>query len=281
MNATSRRSISYPDPARTDAPDIPLHIRDLADILDLDTPFYTGTDAGKPAAAGIVHGAWYWATDTSKLYFNTGSWTQIPLNGSPAFTGTPTAPNPAVTDVSQQLATTQFVRSIVPPAIMLPYAGSAAPSGWLLCDGAAVSRSTYAALYAVIGVTYGAGDGSTTFNLPNLKRRVPVGKDSASPFSTLGGAGGEESHTLDITEIPDHNHEMTQNSGNDVRYRTLQQGTGTSVTLISDVGGASGAANGTWADVFTDGAGGDPTTHATDPHNNIQPFLVSNYIIKA
>ena len=74
----------------------------------------------------------------------------------------------------------------VPPAgVIMAFAGSTAPSGYLICDGSAVSRSTYANLYAVIGTTYGAGNGSTTFNLPDLTGRVPVGKN-AGTFATLG-----------------------------------------------------------------------------------------------
>lgn len=69
--------------------------------------------------------------------------------------------------------------SVVPTGAIMPYAGPAAPTDWLLCDGAAVSRTTYADLYAILGNLYGAGDGSTTFNLPNLKSRVAIGVDAS------------------------------------------------------------------------------------------------------
>ena len=63
----------------------------------------------------------------------------------------------------------------------------------MICDGRAVSRSDYSELFAVIGTTYGSGDGSTTFNLPNLKGRVPVGKDSSqTEFDTIGETGGSK-----------------------------------------------------------------------------------------
>lgn len=71
------------------------------------------------------------------------------------------------------------------------------PSGWLIADGAAVSRSTYAALFTVIGTTYGIGDGATTFNVPNLVGRYPFGKDTAGTGSTLGGTFGTKDHTHD------------------------------------------------------------------------------------
>lgn len=83
------------------------------------------------------------------------------------------------------------------------FAGNTAPQGFLLCDGSAVSRDTYATLYAVIGDTYGAGDGATTFNLPDLSGRVVLGTSSTY---TLASTGGEESHALTSTEIPSHTH---------------------------------------------------------------------------
>jgi microcystin-dependent protein len=91
------------------------------------------------------------------------------------------------------------------------YAGAVAPSGWLLCDGTAISRTTYAALFAVIGTAYGNGDGVNTFNLPNLKGRIPVGFDAAqTEFAALGQTGGEKAHSLSIAEMPSHTH--VQNS---------------------------------------------------------------------
>lgn len=97
-----------------------------------------------------------------------------------------------------------------PPGMVQAYAGSSAPTGWLLCAGSAVSRTTYAALFAVIGTTYGAGDGSTTFNLPDLRGRVPVGVDGGAGRVTsnnaLGQSSGEQSHTLSAAEMPAHTH---------------------------------------------------------------------------
>jgi len=83
----------------------------------------------------------------------------------------------------------------MPAGMVTTWAGTSAPAGWLMADGSAVSRSTYADLFGVIGTTYGAGDGSTTFNVPNLKGNVPVGRDSAqTEFSALGQVGGSKSH---------------------------------------------------------------------------------------
>lgn len=94
-----------------------------------------------------------------------------------------------------------------------------APTGWLLCDGTAISRTTYSALFDVLGVTYGVGDGSTTFNIPNMVNRVPVGKASTGTFATLGSTGGVESVTLTVAQLAAHGHSVdahnhTQNAHN-------------------------------------------------------------------
>ena len=87
------------------------------------------------------------------------------------------------------------------------YAGSVPPVGFLECDGSAVSRTTYSDLFGILGTAYGAGDGSTTFNIPDLSGRVVVG---SSVSYAIGSAGGEESHTLLTSEIPVHLHEVPQ-----------------------------------------------------------------------
>ena len=149
-------------------------------------------------------------------------------SASPSFTGVPLAPTASAGTNTTQLATTAFVGAAVsvgmPTGAIIPFAGSTAPTGWLLCDGGSTGllRTTYAALFAVIGTTYGSGDGSTTFNVPDLRGRVVAGKDnmggvaanritsaiSGVTGTTLGAVGGSQSLTS-------HNH--TQNSHNHVQ----------------------------------------------------------------
>lgn len=123
---------------------------------------------------------------------------------SPAFSGTPTAPTASVGTNTTQIATTAFVQGAVstvagttPAGVVMYFTGNTAPTGWLEANGAAVSRTTYAALFAVIGTTYGAGDGSTTFNLPDLRgefirsldkgRGVDTGRLLGSAQAAVGG----------------------------------------------------------------------------------------------
>jgi microcystin-dependent protein len=87
-----------------------------------------------------------------------------------------------------------------------------APTGWLLCDGSAVSRSTYSALFAIIGTTYGAGNGSTTFGIPNLLGKFPVGKDASAEFDVLGETGGGKTNALGVSNLPAHTHTASSSS---------------------------------------------------------------------
>ncbi|MBE5820449.1 MAG: hypothetical protein E7310_06545 [Clostridiales bacterium] len=104
----------------------------------------------------------------------------------------------------------EILGSGLPVGSVFQFASDNVPNKFLLCNGQAVSRTTYSQLFAVIGTTYGAGDGSSTFNVPNLKTRVPVGKDSSNTsFSSLGKTGGSATHTLSTNEMPSHTHTFT------------------------------------------------------------------------
>lgn len=164
--------------------------------------------------------------------------------------------------------TTQTYKELVlkPSGDTLPIGGIIAfdsdtiPKGWLLCDGRAVSRTEYAELFKAIGTKHGSGDGSTTFNLPNLKGRTLVGKNSSdTDFSELGKIGGEKTHTLTTSEIPSHSHHITSVGIGSGNY-------GYNISSLSI---------GSEQKEYTDNTGGG------QPHNNLQPYLVTNFIIKA
>jgi microcystin-dependent protein len=160
--------------------------------------------------------------------------------------------------------------SSVPVGTVSPYAGSSAPSGWLLCYGQAISRTTYASLYAIVGTTYGTGDGSTTFNVPDLRGRAAFGKDNMGGSAAnritnagsgitgtgLGNSGGSQSTTLAIANIPAHTHSYTAPTGND---GTNASSGGTSATTAG-----------------TTGSTGSGTAFGT-----MNPTLILNYIIYA
>ena len=158
----------------------------------------------------------------------------------------------------------------LPIATMTEYPSDTIPQNWLLCNGQAVSRTDYAELFAVIGTLYGAGDGSTTFNLPDMRGRVVVGKDSSqAEFDSLNEAGGEKAHTMTVVEIPSHYHE--ENS------RLWRDYDGASFITTASSGGV-------WMNHEQYGGGPSVNTESTGggaAHNNLQPYRVVNYIIKA
>lgn len=201
---------------------------------------------------------------------------------------------------------------IMPTGAMLEYGGAAAPSGWLLCNGSAVSRTTYAALFAVLGTAYGAGDGSTTFNVPNKVDRVGVGAGSSYARGANGGAAtattsaaGSHNHTgstggtaITAAQMPSHTHTGTTDAVGDHTHGLTQilQGQTDGSTgfqgggYFANIGYAGGTnAAGAHSHTFTTNSTGGDQAHshsiATDGlHNHsvstIQPYLASNYIIK-
>lgn len=133
-----------------------------------------------------------------------------------AFTAIPVLPATDPT-TANQAARKSYVDAILPTGMIVDYAGSAAPSGWLLCDGSAYNRTTYAALFAVIGTTYGAGDGSTTFNVPDFRGRVAVGAGTGSGLTarTRGQSFGSETATA---ELISHQHTIDHDHGYAATY---------------------------------------------------------------
>ncbi len=166
--------------------------------------------------------------------------------------------NTPASSPSQWDACIDLVSGGIVTGTITAYAGTTAPTGYLLCDGSAINRVTYANLFTVCSTTYGIGDGATTFNIPDLRGNVPVGRKAAdASFGTLGGTVGEKTHTLITSEIPSHTHTYNADNG----------GGATTASLLGRSGAPLGAGN-------TSSVGGDGA------HNNIQPSLVINFIIK-
>jgi microcystin-dependent protein len=171
--------------------------------------------------------------------------------------------------------------------LIVPWSDTSVPSGFLDCDGAAVSRTTYSALFAVIGTTYGSGNGSTTFNVPDLQDNVAVGR---SPTKTLASTGGANTvagsgsltptvgnHTLTTPEIASHNHAAPQLRAHNTWGRTglAAQKTGSVQNAPSN--------NPTFANTGGGGAHNHPAGNiavTNDANSVLQPYLTVKYIIK-
>lgn len=194
----------------------------------------------------------------------------------------------------------------VPIGTMADFAGSTAPSQWYLCYGQAISRTTYSALFAIIGTTYGAGDGSTTFNLPDCRGIVIAGLDNmggtaANRLNTtwyiggtptsLGSIGGVQFETLTASQIPGISFSGSgSGSGAVTGFNNLPNGTTawsqsannsvTGNTIAICFSGSVGNVNSLTASV-TVGVSGSSTNTGGAPHTSVQPTIVMNKIIYA
>lgn len=174
--------------------------------------------------------------------------------------------------------------TVLPPGLMFDYAATAAPAGWLLCDGSAVSRTTYAALFAVIGTTFGSGNGTTTFNVPDARGRTTVGVDnmggvaanritnavSGITGTTLGAAGGDQRLQVHSHGVNDPGHAHTGGDG----APFMTNAGGAIVVALGpgfDMGIANTATAGTGVSLQNAGAGAA---------QNVQPTLMVTKIIK-
>lgn len=180
------------------------------------------------------------------------------------------------------------------PGAVFPFPSQNIPNGWLLCNGQAVSRQTYSTLFGVLGVTYGAGDNRTTFNLPDLRGRSVVGMETMGGVSSsgrlsnsrpgnvdgsvLGGVGGSETHTLSPQESGlnphDHSHgvSVSWGGGNENGNRCIGGDGGTSGRFDSGV-----AFTLTWNYSFTNDAA---SNSSATPHPNLPPLVFLNWVIK-
>lgn len=184
-------------------------------------------------------------------------------------------------DIAQSTAD---LSNVLPAGIVSPYAGSVAPTGYLLCDGSAINRTDYSRLFSAIGTAYGVGNGSTTFNLPDLRGRVIAALDNMggtdagrlSLANTLGTTAGTQTHTLTTSEIPSHTHPIT-----DPGHAHAQNGT--AAANFAGSGGLQGTQTTTPMVIQSNTTGitvnGQSGTTG-QAHNIMQPTILMNYIIK-
>jgi microcystin-dependent protein len=237
--------------------DIPLVFRQLQFALsDLWEPEHTTIAGNYAASAGNITGFQHKEGSAIAYYEDSA-----PTNQPDGATSLTTSDAGRVwfdsDDANRQYVWTGSAWSAVglPVGVIQMWAGvyTAPPTGWLICRGGAVSRSVYSDLFALIGTTYGSGNGSTTFTLPNFQGRVPIGM--ASTYA-LGAIGGYTTHTLTTNEMPAHTHTYTRPDNG------LSSLTGNTALRDRSPGAATGSTGGGAA------------------HNNMQPYLSINYIIK-
>jgi microcystin-dependent protein len=193
-------------------------------------------------------------------------------------------PTQAQQITSLMLQTIQF--DYEPPVEIMPdvgdikmQGGTTIAEGWLLCDGAAVSRTTYADLFAEIGIEFGAGNGTTTFNLPDFTERSPMGLGGATPIE-LGTEDGALAVALTVSQLPSHDHDYA-----DPGHTHVLQSPFTSIIGARPTGGAAAAAGSTisgGAQLTTNTTG--ITFHAQGSnaqHSNLHPILGVNFMIFA
>jgi microcystin-dependent protein len=270
---------------------------DKSDVGHLhDDRYYTESETDNAISLAVSN-----LVDSSPALLDTLNELSAALNDDPNFS----------TTVANALA------ALVPSGTVSQTARATAPTGYLLCDGSAISRSTYSSLFDAIGTAYGTGDGSTTFNIPNLKGRIPVGFDSSqTEFDTLGETGGAKTHTLTSAEMPSHthvqdSHNHTQNSHNHTQnsHNHTQNAHNHGLNSLAGNVGSSGTGHGRAAGTVEFGLN-NATSNATatnqattatnqattatnnattatnqntgggGAHNNLQPYVVLNYIIK-
>lgn len=231
-------------------------------VIDSNTgaiSIITGSEAASPSAPAITAG-------------------KLPIAQILLATSTTTITNSLITD--ERTHTVGSLSVVIPSGVMMAYGGTSAPTDWLLCYGQAISRTTYANLFSALGTAYGVGNGSTTFNVPDLRGRVPLGKDdmggasadrvTASEADNLGESEGAEDHVLTEAELASHKHEL--------KYSTISANAQFSATSFFAL--HTGA-----TDYMRDATNASTDNQMVDAgsdsaHNNMQPYQTTNWIIK-
>lgn len=189
--------------------------------------------------------------------------------GTPVLTDViPYVSDPGGTPVTKKATVANLMISANPAGSVQMFGGASAPTGYLLCNGASLLRADYVGLFAAIGTAFGSADG-THFNVPNLKGKVPVGYNaSETEFDVMGETGGEKTHALTSGEsgVPAHTHEVFNGV-----FGLVGGGLGLSGYFASTNWGASTTAGGTSANA---------AANAVSAHNNLQPYIALNFIIK-
>lgn len=183
----------------------------------------------------------------------------LPINSVIGFDGT----SSQIPHGYEIIENTPYIGESLKVGTILYYSGSDIPEGWKKCNGEAISREVYSELFEVIGTRYGSGDGVNTFNLPDFRERVAVGYAGDGVFD-LGSNGGEKTHTLTVDEIPPHKHQIKTNNDD---WNNTQSGGNYGTTKD----GTTAWYDNNW---YTENTGGGQA------HNNMQPYLVVNFIIK-
>lgn len=192
------------------------------------------------------------------------------------------------------------IQEALPAGVTLPFSGTAIPDGWLLCDGSVVSQTTYAKLYAALGSTYNTGgEGAGNFRLPDLRGRTVAGKDvqvsgtyanritsggAGINSQNLGASGGGETHAITSAQMPGHSHTGSGTLGSTYGQPYLDwvnNAGGSSLGMTKTTTTASGAANPiTVASITTNISGNGGVAGNGSAHQNTQPTIVLNYIVK-
>lgn len=223
---------------------------------------------------------------------------------NPVFTGTPKVPTPVIGADYSQITNVEYVNTYVnnnlvnsiPIGTVLPYCGNSPPnSNWVLAQGQDISRVTYSALFALIGTTFGAGNGTTTFNVPNMTTRVPAGAGTTSGAEfLLGTTGGQVTHTLTESEMPNHTHlasphihtinDGSHNHSFGVYKKAINpnfsNGEGAELSGAATVPNDERTGLTNTGITLNPAVANNSSVGGSSPHNNMQPYIALYYIIK-